>query len=280
MNLDDRHARFWALHEREQLFVLPNPWDTGSARLMAGLGFEALATSSWAAAMAAGRMDGAGAVTRDVALAHSEDLVAATDLPVSADLEDGFGSDPDTVFETVRQATTIGLSGASIEDTTGDPEQPIYDFERAVERIEAAVAGARSCGRPFVLTARAEGFSYGQPDLDEVIARLQAFEAVGADVFYAPELPSLDAVRTVCESLTKPVNAVAGLGLPPQVTLGQLESVGVRRVSLGSSPYRAAMRGLLAALPPALHDGDLSVLAAGSDFATVQDLILRGTPTA
>lgn len=246
---------------------------------MAGLGFEALATSSWAAAMSAGRMDGAGAVTREVALAHAAELVAATDLPVSADLEDGFGASPEAVAETVRQAIDIGLSGGSIEDTTGDEAAPIYPFGAAVERIEAAVDAARSADRPFVLTARAEGFSYGQPDLDDIVARLQAFDAAGADVLYAPELPSVEAVRVVCEAVTKPVNVVAGLGLPAEVTLGELESVGVRRVSLGSSPYRAAVRGLLEALPPALHDGDLTVLANGARFDTVQDLIVRGTPS-
>ena len=258
---------------------MPNPWDVGSARLMAGLGFEALATTSWGAAMAAGRMDGAGKITRDVALAHAADLVAATELPVSADLEDGFGASPEAVYETVRAAADIGLSGCSIEDTTGDDRNPIHGFGAALERIEAAVDAARACGRPFVLTARAEGFSYGQPDLDAVLGRLLAFDEAGADVVYAPELPGLDAVRAICATVSKPVNVVAGLGLPSTVTLAEIEAAGARRLSLGSSPYRSAAAGLLTAME-ALQEGDLEPLGSGASFARVEDLIQRGTPAA
>lgn len=258
---------------------MPNPWDVGSARLMAGMGFQALATTSWGAAMAAGRMDGAGQITRDVALAHAAELVAGTDLPVSADLEDGFGPSPEAVYETVRAAAEIGLSGCSIEDTTGDDDAPIHEFSAALERVEAAVEAARSCGRAFMLTARAEGFSYGQPDLNAVLGRLAAFDEAGADVLYAPELPGLDAVRTICAAVSKPINVVAGLGLPPTVTLAEIEAAGARRLSLGSSPYRAAAAGLLAAMG-ALQHGDLGPLGSGASFATVEALIQRGTPDA
>ena len=279
MTNDNRHEQFRQLHEREQLFILPNPWDTGSARFMAGLGFEALATSSWAAAMSAGRMDGAGKTTLDVALEHAAMLVEATDLPVNADLEDGFGREPEAVAETVRQAIDCGLSGCSIEDTTGDEGAPLHEFDLAVERIEAAVDAARAAPHPFMLTARADGFSYGQPHLGHIIERLQAFEAVGADVLYAPELPNLDAVRAITAATSKPLNVVAGLGLPADVTVSELEAAGARRMSLGSSPYRAAMKGLLDALPVLLSNGDLGPLAGAAKFSVVEELVQRGTPT-
>ncbi|MGI9406271.1 MAG: isocitrate lyase/PEP mutase family protein, partial [Hyphomicrobiaceae bacterium] len=243
-------ARFQAfrdLHDGENIFVLANAWDVGSARMLKALGYEALATTSAGAAFVAGRMDGAGVIPREVALDHARDLVGATDLPVSADLEDGFGAAPEDVAETIRAAAAIGLAGCSIEDTTGDPDQPIFQFDRAVERIEAAVAVVKSLDRPFILTARAENFSYGRPDIKDTIARLEAFEACGADVLYAPELPDLDAVRSICGAVSKPVNVVAGLGLPHEITLADLAEAGVKRMTLGSSLARVAIGAMLRA---------------------------------
>lgn len=192
-----RHERFAALHEGADIFIVANAWDTGSARMLAGLGYPALATTSWGAAIVAGREDGAGMVSRDVALDHAREIVEATDLPVTADLEDGFGRSPEAVAQTVRQAAAVGLAGCSIEDTTGDAEAPIFSFDQAVARIKAAADAVQALDRPFVLTARAENFSFDRPDLDDTIARLQAFEAVGADCLYAPQLPDLGAVRAV-----------------------------------------------------------------------------------
>ncbi|MEL7543974.1 MAG: isocitrate lyase/phosphoenolpyruvate mutase family protein, partial [Pseudomonadota bacterium] len=208
----DRYIHFAEMHARDAIFVLANAWDIGSAQMLAGLGYEALGTTSWGAAIVAGRTDGAGATTRNVALAHARAIVEATDLPVSADLEDGFGAAPEDVAETVRQAAAVGLAGCSIEDTTGHAASPIFSFDLAVARIRAAVEAAKGVGRPFVLTARAENYSYGRPDFDETLARLKAFEAVGADVLYAPELPDLATVQAVCAAVAKPVNVVSGLG--------------------------------------------------------------------
>lgn len=274
----DKYAAFRALHESGKLFVLPNAWDVGSARMLAGLGYRAVATTSWGAAIVAGRMDGAGAIPREVALDHARDLIAATDLPVSADLEDGFGASPEAVAETVRAAGEIGLAGCTIEDTTGDKDAPIMEFGLAVTRIEAAVEAARSIEHPFVLTARSENFSYGRPDLADTIARLEAFEACGAEVLYAPELPDLDAVRSVCQAVSKPVNVVTDLGLPPEVTLSELADAGVRRISFGSSLSRVAIGAMLRAARATLIDGDLSLLSQGAGFAEVEALVQAGMP--
>src|SRR5881397_1105571 len=196
----DKAARFRALHQAPGAFVIPNPWDAGSARILAGLGFQALATSSGAAAGVLGRRDGT--VTREEALAHARAIVTATDLPVSADLEKGFGDAPEAAAETIRLAAGMGLVGGSIEDATGDEHKPLYDIGHAIERVLAADALAF----PFTLTARAENFLRGKPDLDDTIRRLQAFEKAGADVLFAPGLPDLASVRAVCGALGKPFN--------------------------------------------------------------------------
>lgn len=214
MTQSDKAARFKALHEGPEAFVIPNPWDAGSARMLAAFGFQALATSSGACAGVLGRRDGK--VSRDEALAHARAIVTATDLPVSADLEKGFGDAPEAVAETIRLAAEAGLVGGSIEDATGNPEKPLYDIALATERVAAAAQAARALPFPFVLTARAENFLRGQPDLEDAIKRLQAFERAGADVLFAPGLPDLAAV-------------------------------GVKRISLATSLYRAAMSGLLGA---------------------------------
>ncbi|MEP7102416.1 MAG: isocitrate lyase/phosphoenolpyruvate mutase family protein [Burkholderiales bacterium] len=230
--------RFAELHRGPGAFVMPNPWDAGSALILAQLGFEALATSSAACAMALGRRDGE--ITRDEALAHARLIVLATELPVAADLENGFGHAPADAAMTIRLAGEIGLCGGSIEDASGDAAKPLYDFNHAVDRVAAAAEAARAHPFTFTLTARTENFLRGNPDLDDTIKRLQAFEKAGADVLFAPALPNLDAVRTVCASLTKPVsfmNSIKGKWF----SVVELAAAGVRRVSLATSLYRAAM---------------------------------------
>jgi 2-methylisocitrate lyase-like PEP mutase family enzyme len=237
----EKAIRFRALHERPGIFILPNPWDVGSARLLAGLGFEALATSSGASAVAMGRRDGA--LTREEALAHARTIVDATDLPVSADLEKGFGEAPEAVAETVRLAAAAGLVGCTIEDTTGDPAKPLFDHTLAVERIRAGAEAVRSLGFPFLLTARAHNLMYANASLDDTIARLRAFEQAGADVLFAPGLPDLAAIRAVCSAVSKPFNFMAGIK-GKSFSVNELQAAGVKRVSLATSLYRAAMTGL------------------------------------
>lgn len=237
MSQSDKAVRFRALHQRDLAFVIPNPWDAGTARILASMGFEALATTSAGLAFSLGLPDGS--VSRDFSLAHCRQIVAATDLPVSADLEKGFGDTPQSVADTVRAAAETGLVGCSIEDHTNRRDDPIFEFDLAVERIEAAVEAARSLPHDFVLTARCENFLWGRPDLDDTIRRLQAFEAAGADVLYAPGLHDLDTIRTVCGSVSKPVNVVMGM---PGATFGveDLAAAGVARISVGSALCRAA----------------------------------------
>ena len=227
----DKAEAFRSLHQR--CFVIANAWDAGSARILAGLGFQALATSSGAHAGTLGRRDGQ--VTREEALAHARAIVEATDLPVSADLENCFADDPAQAAETVRLAVEIGLAGCSIEDATRDR---VYDFDHAVERV-AAARNSR-----LVLTARAENFVRGRPDLDDTIKRLQAFEKAGADVLMAPGLPDLGSVRRVCAALSKPFNFMAGIK-GKSYSVAELQSAGVRRISLATSLWRVAMTGLI-----------------------------------
>jgi len=254
---NDKAKRFRALHQGPRAFVIPNPWDAGSARVLAGLGFEALATSSGASAGVLGKRDGA--VTREEALAHARAIVMATDLPVSADLEKGFGDAPLAAAETIRLAAEAGLVGGSIEDASGDKEKPLYDFALAVERVAAAAQAARAAPFPFTLTARAENFLRGKPDLDDTIRRLQAFESAGADVLFAPGLPDLAAVRAVCAALSKPVNFMVGIR-GKSFTVAELEAAGVRRISLAASLYRAAMSGLIEAAREVKDKGSFGYL--------------------
>jgi len=234
----DKARRFRELHQAPGAFVIPNPWDAGSARLLAGLGFQALATSSGASAGILGRRDGK--VTREEALDQARAIVNATELPVSADLEKGFGDAPEAAAETIRLAAGVGLVGGSIEDASGDTTRPIYDLGHAVERVAAAVQAARALPFPFTLTARAEGQLRGRPELDEIIRRLQAYEKAGADVLMAPGLPDLAAVRAVCAAVSKPVNFMAGIK-GKSFTVSELAAAGVKRISLATSLYRAAM---------------------------------------
>jgi len=253
----DKALRFRVLHEGPRAFVIANPWDAGSARILAGLGFEALATSSGASAGRLGRRDGG--VTREEALSQAAEICAAVDLPVSADLEKCFGDDPATVAETIRVAAGTELVGASVEDYSGDPAKPLYDLAHAAERVAAAAEVARSLPYPFTLTARAENFLRGKPDLDDTIRRLQAFEKAGADVLFAPGLPDLAAVRAVCAAVGKPVNFMAGIR-GKSFTVAELESVGVRRISVATSFFRAAMSGLADAAREVKEKGSFAYL--------------------
>jgi 2-methylisocitrate lyase-like PEP mutase family enzyme len=244
MTREEKVRVFRALHERPGAFVIPNPWDAGTARILAALGFEALATTSAGYAFSVGRLDSSAALTREEILANARAIVEATDLPVSADLEDGFGRTPEDCADTIRMAAETGLAGGSIEDATGDPDAPIYEVRLAVDRVAAAVEQARKSD--FVLTARAENFLWGRPDLGDTIKRLQAFADAGADVLYAPGLPSLDAIREVCKSGQKPVNVVMGLK-GAAYSVDQLTDAGVKRISVGGSFARAALGGFIRA---------------------------------
>ena len=253
----DKAKKFRALHEAPGSFVIPNPWDGGSARVLAGLGFEALATSSGAKAGVLGKRDGK--VTREEALANARQIVEACDLPVAADLEKGFGDAPDAAAETIRQAAGVGLVGGSIEDATGDKDKPLYDGEAAAARVAAAVKAARALPFPFVLTARAEGFLRGKADLEDVIRRLKAYEAAGADVLMSPGLPDLAAVKKVCSALDKPFNFMVGIK-GRSFSRAELEAAGVKRISLATSLYRAAMTGLVNAAREVKDKGTFTYL--------------------
>jgi 2-methylisocitrate lyase-like PEP mutase family enzyme len=257
MRHNEKANRFRALHDGPGAFVIPNPWDVGSARILAGLGFPALATSSAASASAVGRKDGS--LTREEALAHARSIADATDLPVSADLEKGFGDAPEIVAETIRRAAEVGLVGCTIEDSTGNPERPLYDFDLAVERIAAAAEAARALPFPFVLTARAHNLLYANPSLEETIRRLQTFEKAGADVLFAPGLSDLAAVRAVCAAVSKPVNFMVGIK-GKSFSVEELSAAGVRRISLATSLYRAAMTGLLDAAGQVKDKGQFTFL--------------------
>lgn len=230
-------ARFRALHERPGAFVIPNPWDIGSARMLADIGYEALATTSAGFAWSRGKADGG--VSRDEMLAHCAEIVAATPLPVNADLENCFAHEPAGVAETIRLAGATGLAGASIEDATGDAAKPLYDFDLAVERVRAGVAANRALPVPMLITARAENFLNGRKDLADTIKRLQAFEAAGADVLYAPGLATLADIRAVTSAVKRPVNVLMG-SWNPDLTLAELEAAGAKRISVGGGLARAA----------------------------------------
>jgi 2-methylisocitrate lyase-like PEP mutase family enzyme len=240
----EKSAAFRALHARPGAFVIPNPWDAGTARLLAGIGFEALATTSLGLANTLGRADGTGAVSRDEVLANCRAIAGATDLPVNADLENCYADEPEAAAGMIRLAAEAGVVGGSIEDATGDPLHPIYDFELAVERVHAAADMARSLPTRFMLTARAENFLHGRRDLDDTIRRLRAFEAAGADVLYAPGLRDLASIRTVTAAVGKPVNVVMSAA-DPSITVAQLAEAGVKRISVGGALSRLALAAFL-----------------------------------
>jgi 2-methylisocitrate lyase-like PEP mutase family enzyme len=254
---NEKAARFSALHDGPGCFLIPNPWDVGSARILAGLGFQALATSSAASAAALGRRDGG--LTRDEALAHARIIVEATDLPVSADLESGFGDAPEVVAETIRLAAEVGLVGCTIEDATGNQDRPLYDPGLAIERIAAAAEAARALPFPFLLTARAHNLLYDASSLDYTISRLQAYEKAGASVLFAPGLPDLAAVRAVCTAVSMPVNFMVGIK-GKSFSVDELAAAGVKRVSLATSLYRAAMTGFLDAVREVKDTGEFTFL--------------------
>jgi 2-methylisocitrate lyase-like PEP mutase family enzyme len=260
-------AVFRALHAQDGAFIIPNPWDIGTARLLASSGFKALATTSAGHAFSLGVPEGT--VPRDETLAHCRAIVSATDLPVSADLEKGFGDSPDSAAETIRAAAATGLAGCSIEDHTNRRDDPIFDFTLAVERIAAAAAAARALPHDFVLTARCENFLWGRPDLDDTIRRLRAFEEAGADVLYAPGLPDLPTIRTVCAALTKPVNVV--MGMPGRTfSVRELAAAGVKRISVGSALARLAFGAVLKAAREMIDAGTFSFSSAAIGFAELE----------
>ncbi|MDX5349395.1 MAG: isocitrate lyase/phosphoenolpyruvate mutase family protein [Paracoccaceae bacterium] len=275
MTLSARHQAFHDLHQ-SGCFVIPNPWDRGSARMMAALGARALATSSAAHAFTLGRPD-MGGVTRDEALAHAADLLAATDLPVSGDFENGFGDAPDEVAETLRLAGEVGLSGASVEDTRMAPGAPAYAFDLAVKRIRAGVAAARGLGRPFVFCARADGVMNGSYDLAEGIRRLQAFESAGADLLYLPLPPGRAELAQVLASVGKPVNALAA-GPLKAMTVADLAAMGVRRISTGSQIARLTHAAIRDSVRAMLGQGSFAPLAGTASGDEIDALLRKGTP--
>ncbi len=265
----EKAERFEALHKREGAFVIPNPWDVGSARLLAGFGFEALATTSAGFANSLGRLDGQ--MTRDEVIEHCRSLSAATELPVSADLENCFADNPAEVGETILLGARAGLVGGSIEDYGGEPSNRIYDFNLAVERVHAAAEAAHSLDFPFTLTARAENLIRGNDDLDDTVRRLQAFEAAGADVLYAPGLKTLDEVRLVTSALTKPLNVLAPL--LKGVTVAELADAGARRISVGGALARAALTALLRACAEMREAGSFNWTSDLASSADVKKLL-------
>lgn len=249
---------FRALHERGRAFIIPNPWDAGTARLLEHLGFEALATTSMGYAFSLGRRDNT--LDRQETLAHAAALAAATRLPVSADLENGFGDAPDAAAETIRLAGATGIVGGSIEDASGRAEDPIYEIELAAERVRAAVAAARALPFPFTLTARAENYLHGRPDIKDTIRRLEAYQEAGADVLYAPGLATKEDIAAVVSSVDRPVNVIMGLrGV--QLSLAELSAIGVRRVSVGSALCRTAMGAFLRAATEMREHGTFAFAA-------------------
>jgi 2-methylisocitrate lyase-like PEP mutase family enzyme len=240
----DKAQAFRALHERPGVFIIPNPWDAGTAKLLAALGFEALATTSLGLSNSLGRVDGTGTVSRREVLDNCRAIAEATDLPVSADLENCYADEPKAAAEMIRRAAEAGVVGGSIEDATGDPSQPIYDFALAVERVHAAVEVARSLPFPFTLTARAENLLHGRNDLDDTIRRLQAFEKAGADVLYSPGVRDLATIRTVVAAIGKPYNVVMSAA-DPALTAAELGAAGVKRISVGGALSRLALAAFL-----------------------------------
>jgi 2-methylisocitrate lyase-like PEP mutase family enzyme len=265
----EKAVRFRELHQRDEAFVIPNPWDVGSARLLEGMGFEALATTSAGFAYSLGKVDGG--VSRDEKMAHCRAICAAVSVPVSADLENCFSDTPDGVAETVRMAAETGLVGCSIEDYTDKPAPTIYDFDLAVARVKAGVDVARAVDFPFTISARAENVLRGQYDLAEAIRRLKAFEDVGADVLYAPGLTELDQVRAVVDAVSKPVNVLARAGM----RVADLSKAGVKRISLGSGNYLVAMGACLRAARQMKDEGSFAALGDAISFADVA-AIMKG----
>lgn len=257
MTREQKLEVFRRLHQGPGVFVIPNAWDAGSAKILTALGFAAIATTSAGYAFSHGKQDQPEEITRDGALTNAKEIADATHLPVSADLQNGFGDAPEACAETVRLACEAGLVGCTLEDVANDPQNPIYDFTLAVERVAAAEA-AKKYG--FVLTARAENLLHGHNDLEDTIKRLQAYEKAGADVLYAPGLPGMDAIRAVCQSVSKPVNVLMGLK-GATYTIAELEAAGARRISVGGSFARAAFGALIRAAREVKEQGTFTYAA-------------------
>jgi 2-methylisocitrate lyase-like PEP mutase family enzyme len=263
---DVKARRFRALHERDGAFIIPNPWDVGTARILARLGFEALATTSAGYAFSAGKRDRA--IARDAMLAHVAAMVNASDLPVSADLEDGYAADAAGIAETFMQVASAGAVGASIEDATNDPHQPLHDAHRAAERVRAAAEAVHALPFPFTLTARAENFLVGRNDLKDTIARLQMYQDAGADVLYAPGLVDSDDIATVVRAVDRPVNVVMGLGRS-RLSRWSLAALGVKRVSVGSALCRAAFGAFIRAAREMREDGTFGFAQEAVGYAEI-----------
>ncbi len=264
---------FRALHEHSGIFVIPNPWDAGSAKMLAAIGFKALATTSAGLAYSLGKADGEGAVTREEALENARAIVAVTDLPVAGDLENCYGDDPDTCSKTILLAAALGLVGGSIEDATGRPENPIYPFDLALERVIVAVKAARSLSFRFTLTARAENLIHGRPDLKDTIRRLEAFADAGADVLFAPGLNTPAEVEAVVKAVApKPVNVVLSAGIA-HLSLDQIAALGVKRLSLGSAFARAAYGALLNGAEEIHDKGTFTFAQRTIPYGKINDLL-------
>lgn len=267
----DKAAAFRALHARDGAFVIPNPWDIGSARILQAMGYEALATTSVGFANAIGKLDYQ--VSRDEKIAHCKALADATDVPINADLENGFDADPTQAAETIKLAAQVGIVGGSIEDSSGDPSAPIYSFDHAVERVAAAAEMARALPGDFMLTARAENLLHGVKDLDDTIKRLQAFEAAGADVLYAPGLQTLEQIKMVCDAVSAPVNV---LGVMVRgASVGDMAEAGAKRISVGGAFARAALAGFITAAEEMLSEGTTGFMK-DLKAARKADALLRG----
>jgi len=272
----EKAVQFQALHQRPEPFVIGNPWDAGTARILTSLGFLALSTTSAGLAFSLGRRDGTASVSRAEALANAQSIADATDLPVAADLENGYGNTPEIVAETIRLAgERAGLVGGSIEDATGNPDSPIYDYRLAVRRIKAAAAAARALPFPFMLVARAENYLHGRPDLDDTIRRLQAYEAAGAEVLYAPGITQPDDIRAVCTAIKKPVNVLMGMKGAPPLSVKELGELGVRRISLGSGFSRAALTAFLHAAREVIDDGTFTFAEQTLYMSELADLFKK-----
>ncbi|TWJ00711.1 2-methylisocitrate lyase-like PEP mutase family enzyme [Mucilaginibacter frigoritolerans] len=278
MNTGDNHSfktkaeAFKKLHQREGIFVIPNPWDAGSAKILESLGYKALATTSGGLAFSLGLPDGLSLISREDSLKNAQSIINATGLPVSADLENGYGDDPATCAETILLAAKAGLAGGSIEDATGDPANPIYPFELAVERIKASVQVAQSLPHPFTLTARAENFLYGRPDLKNTIKRLEAFADADADVLFAPGLKTPEEIEAVVKAVApRPVNVIMGIS-GSNFTVDMLAKIGVKRVSIGSSFMRAAYGAFFNAAEEVLRKGTFTYVNGVKSYADFNNL--------
>jgi len=272
-SLAEKAAAFRALHQRPGCFIIPNPWDAGTARLLAGLGFEALATTSLGLANTLGRSDGR--VSRAEVIANARDIAAATDLPVNADLENGFAHEPAAAAEAIRLAAEAGCAGGSIEDYSGDPKAPIYDFDLAVERVRAAVEVARGLPVPFVLTARAENLIRGRDDMADTIHRLQAFAAAGAEVLYAPGLKSVAEIRAVVAAVDRPLNVVTGW-LDPGITAAEVAAAGAKRISVGGALNRLALAAFLEGARAMKEEGSFAWMRGMAGVGPLQKLFAAG----